>query len=970
MKRFLLQFIIVVIGALAPFNLLSQTYDFNHLSTVDGLSHNEVRRIVKDSYGYLWLGTQNGLSRFDGLNFVNYKASKTNVTYQIQGDKIYSLAASSNKIWVGTTKGLSIINSKTAKVLDDELPEASFSKIKNSFINCIYSDAKDAIWLSSRAGNFIINASNYALTEVLEGYKIHAFKEISNTTIWVGTSNGALLYNSELQQIIESYPNLGRVEHFFTDKFGVFWAASSRGVFRFLPEKNSFLKMFSKHGTNAIAEAKNGAMLFSSYGNGLLVYSRTTEKFKTLKSDPKNQKALSSNDLYAVFVDKEGLVWVGTQEGLDVYDWTRSRFKSLVHDPDDLNSLNNNFVQAIYKDKEDTYWIGTRDRGIDRMRFKENSTKSPDFEHVYSNTKDDNALWGTSISSIFQDAENRIWVASIGEGLNLYNTENKTFTHYVYNEHDKTSIASDRLASILQDHKKRIWIGTMGGLSLMQEDEAGTISFKNFKHDKYNPKSLGLNAIFKVFQDSKNRIWLAMNQGGISLLHEEEDGEIWFENFKSNAIDKETLSSNEAFVVFEDSKKRVWFGTSSGGFNLLIETTQAASGETQYRFKHYTENDGLSDNEVNSILEDGSGKLWIATNKGFSHFNPETETFVNYTTYDGVLKGKFRKNSAYKNEDGTLFFGGVSGINYFNPDTFKSNLIKPKPQFTALFIDNNRIEVGEKIDDKIVLNNVLSSGSTISLSEQHNRFQIDFTALSFASPLRNRYKYKLEGYDADWKETSVNKLKANYFNLPGGSYTFLLKAANNDGLWNESPIYLHIEVASSFVGKLGKHKKWVFSIAAIFTLLLVFLIRKKTTQNKTKKEEKAKVKTIKKEDATTIVSDEDKQVAKKLKTIVATESLYLNPLLSLPVLADKLNISSNQLSTILNDCMNTNFYDFVNSYRVEEVKQRLASPKYKNQTLLAISGDCGFNSKSAFNRIFKNVTGKTPSQYQKSLKSY
>ena len=966
MKRILSPAILLFLSVFIPLNLLSQKYEFQHITTVNGLSHNEVRKIVKDSNGFLWLGTQNGLSRYDGNNFKVYKASNSDSTSAIHGDKIYSLAASSKKIWIGTTTGLSVLNAKTGAVLDNEIPDSLYKDLKESFIYSIFSDSNDDVWLSSGAGNYIINTTDYSLLEILDGYYVYSFKEASDKNMWIGTNKGAVLYNSGLQQIIETYPEVGHVTNFYTDKFGILWAASASGIFRFVPEKNHFLKMFSKHSVNAITETRDGDMLFSSYGGALIVYHRNTEEFYRLSADPKNQKSLSSNDLYDVLVDKEGLVWVGTQEGLDVYDWTRTRFNRLVRDPDNINSLSDNFVQSIYKDQDNGFWFGTRSEGVNRAVFENENYKNPIFEHIHSNTNDPNSLWGNTIWSMLEDSKNRFWIASGESGVNLYNKKEKTFQHFTHNSEQKNSLASNQVKSILEDDKGRIWFGTSGGLSLMKEADNGQISFRNFHYEKYDGNSLSLNSIYKVFQDSKKRIWIGMNNGGVCLLHEESDNRIWFEGFRHDNNDESSLSSDEVFVIYEDSQNRIWFGTSSAGVNLLLEEPVNSTGEIKYSFKRYTEDDGLSDNEVNSILEDGNSKLWMATNKGFSHLDTDTDQFVNYSTYDGVLKGKFRKNSAYKNSDGTLFFGGAAGVNYFNPDNFKKNKIEPRPQFTALFLDGKKIEMGQIVADKVMLYEELNSGATINLSEKYNRFEIHYSALSFASPLRNKYKYKLEGIDKDWIETSSENLKASYFDLPGGDYKFLLKACNNDGLWNSKPIYLNIIVEATFLGTLSKNSNIIAIVIGVLILGFFFRYRKKEVKIKSKT--KVEPLKIKKEKSVDAIAEENKIIVVKLMACMEVKKLYMNPLLNLQVLADELQITSNQLSLVLNDCLGKSFYDFVNFYRVEEVKRRLIDSKYKHQTLLSISGDCGFNSKSAFNRIFKNFTGKTPSQFQKKIK--
>lgn len=959
MSLCLLRFIVFcILGLIASNNSYAQHYKFHHITTVDGLSHNEVRKIVKDSEGFLWFGTQNGLSRYDGYSFKVYKNSILDST-TIRGDKIYALEASSNIVWVGTMTGLSLINSKTGKVIDHDIPEIESLKLHATSINSIYAATDNTVCIASKTGNYIIDSENFSSEKILESYKIHSFESAANGNIWIGTEKGVLLYNINDYKILQLYKDTEGFEDLYTDKFGVLWGASYDGVFRFVPEKNRFIKMYGKHRVGAIAEANNGDMLFPSYGSGMLVYSREDETFYNLESNPNEHSSLSSNDLYDVFVDDEGLVWLGTQEGLDLYDWTRHRFEKLQHAPDDLNSLSNNFIQAIYKDKRNNFWFGTRDKGIDRVHFKGEDFKQPVFEHFYPNVKEEDALWGNYISDFHEDMKGRFWIATMGEGLNLYQRDENKFYHFTYNSSNSKSIISNQVASIFEDHKGRLWLGTLGGLSLMEESKDGGISFKNFYHDKYDNSSIGLNSVFKVFQDSDKRIWLGINNGGLNLVHEDTTGKISFERFIHDVNDQNSLSSNEVFVIFEDSNKRIWVGTSSAGLNLLIEEEGSETDKIKYSFKRYTEIEGLSDNEVNSILEDGDGKLWIATNKGFSHFDPENETFVNYTTYDGVLKGKFRKNAAYKNPDGTLFFGGAAGINFFNPDHFKRNQVAPKPYFISLFIDGKEVAPNQKVDNNVVLKDPLISGTTINLPSSYNRFEIQFTALSFASPLKNQFLYKLEGLDTDWLPITHGDLKVNYSDLEGGNYRFHLKAANNDGVWNKTPIYIDVNVASSFLAKVTSKLGYVFIIVFLGSIMYIVWYKNK---NRSKK------RTIQKErNSNSNIKEEYELLIKKLKACMTKEELFLNPTLSLQQLSNKLDVSSNQLSMILNDYVGKNFFDFINYYRVEEVKRRLVDPKYKNQTLLSISGECGFNSKSAFNRIFKNLTGKTPSQYQKDL---
>jgi AraC-like DNA-binding protein len=308
----------------------------------------------------------------------------------------------------------------------------------------------------------------------------------------------------------------------------------------------------------------------------------------------------------------------------------------------------------------------------------------------------------------------------------------------------------------------------------------------------------------------------------------------------------------------------------------------------------------------------------------------------------------------WKSKDGTMFFGGAAGINFFNPDSFKVNDILPVPRFTELLIDGKAIDVGQKMDGKVVFSSTLESGSQINLPYNSNNFQIRFTALSFASPYRNKYFYKLDGVDTDWHSVSGQNPHVSYSMLQTGKYRLNVKAANNDGILNEDPIYLDIKVRSN------PYNSITLIIGMIFGgIIIAFLLRK--TSYMGNKENKKKPKPV-----VLDVNEVDQKIILALESLMETEKLYLDPELGLNGLAKKLQIAPNHLSMLLNDHIGKNFHDYVNFYRIEEVKRRLLDPAYDNKTISSIGGDCGFNSKSAFNRIFKNSTGKTPSEYRRS----
>ncbi|WP_192877700.1 two-component regulator propeller domain-containing protein [Arenibacter hampyeongensis] len=948
---------LIFIFLIAFFVGWSQEYKFQHITTVDGLSHNEVRRIVKDSHGFLWFGTQNGLNRYDGYRFKIFKNIPGDST-TIIGDKIYSLTATEDKLWIGTITGLSVLNTTTLEVIPTLNIQNAIGE--NSVLQ-LFCDGSNKVWLSTENENFVIDSESLEIVPILKGYRIASVAKGFDNSYWVGTDKGLVRFDYDSATIIKNY-DIGSLavyglDEIFTNSYGEVWITLGDKILRYQSERDRFIEVKRSKSLNAISENIEGDIFFGSYGNGLLKYTRDTGVFESLLANPENHLSISSNDVYDVFVDNENIIWVGTQEGLDYYDYSRHRFNSLVHLPGNKNSLRSSFVQTMFQDRDGTFWVGTRE-GIDCVDF-ENGYSNPKITHLDMGSKGFESLNNDYVTSIYRDSKDRMWIATMNNGLYLIDEKYNIFKQFLQNDSEVTSIASSSVRAILEDHLGRMWFGTGGGLSLLIEQNETNYSFENLGYSKLNTNSLPLNDVYSVFEDSKHRIWIGMNRGGVSLL-QEKGGSKNFLRFNHNPSDPKSISNDEVFVIYEDVKKRVWFGTSAAGLNLLKEDGRSDINDGYY-FQSYTEIDGLSDNEVNAILEDNEGDLWVATNTGFSEFNANTETFTNYSTYDGVLKGKFRKNARWSTKDGTLFFGGAAGINYFNPNNFKFNKIIPEPVFLDLLIDGKVIEFGQLLDDSIIISEQLSSGSFVRLPGKDNRFQIEFTSLSFASPFRNKYAFKLEGLDEGWRYTTGKDPSARYSKLKAGSYRFYLKASNNDGVWNEKPIYLDIVVRANFMDKnIVK-----IGIAVLFLMSLIFgmLAFKKHKSRVQSKEINPKIKKSHKPiDPNLEVENLEK--IKELNLLMDMDKVYLDSELGLAQLAEKIEVSTNHLSLLLNDYIGKNFYDYINHYRVEEVKKRLKDPNYQKQTLSSIGGDCGFNSKSAFNRIFKNLTGKTPSEYQ------
>ena len=921
----------------------------HHNTTEDGLSHNEIRLIRKARNGMLWLGTQNGLSSFDGYRFTVYKSDRNNPN-SICSDKIYALEASTTgNIWVGTTVGLCKLDPATG--ISQLFPDtfAIKNNLANSFINYLLEDRSGYLWIASNSGNYKYSVYHKTLEKILPNHRIKNFYESREGIFWLCHDGVISKYDRDSDKVLQTYPYT--INQVFTDSFGVLWGAGTDGLYRYMPGQIDFEKIVHvkspvNGGFNSISEDKDGRIFLGAYGGGITIYDPLDHKVSYLLANPLDQSALSSSDIYDIFSDGSGVVWIGTQEGLDVYDWSRQRFRKWKFYPNNPDGLSNSFIQYIYRDRKDQLWLGTRDSGLDLLE-ENTGFENPAFKH-FPPGKGKGELKGQYITGILEDSNERFWVASWGGGLNLKEPGADEWINFRHREKQGQSIVSNGVTSLLEDRRGRIWIGTVGGLSLLKQDEKGEYSFQNFRHDPGDSLSINGNQVFRIFEDSKGRIWLGINNGGLNLLHEGADGRIWFESFVSKPNDPESISNNEVFVVFEDSKKRLWAGTSLKGLNRVFEEIDE-EGNSRFRFKSYQEEDGLSDNEINAILEDDFGYLWISTNRGISKFDPETESFVNYEEYDGVLKGKFRKNAAWKDKDGTMYFGGAAGVNVFNPTHFKTNEIPPAPVITGVFIDGDQYLENDSLEGKLLLHRDAAGTLTLSLPVEFNRFEVQFSAMSFTSPRRNQYKWKLNKVDTNWHFYEGVDPRLMYNALEGGQYELVIHAANNDGIWSNKPAILNVRVHSKSKGQLV----WLFTTILFFLLSIVLIIRIRKKQKKTVRKK-----------TPISASDDNKRMIEQLNLIMLGKQLYLDSKLGLNDLADEIDITPNQLSALLNDMIGKSFYDYVNEYRIEEVKRRLVDPNQKKK-ILAVAWECGFNSKSAFNRIFKAHTGLTPTEFQK-----
>lgn len=791
--------------------LLGDDILFKRISINQGLSQVSINCIHQDSKGFMWFGTQDGLNRYDGYKFKIYRNNKN--SNSISDRWIWAIYEDKNNeagiLWIGTeTGGLNRFDSKTGK-FTHYLPEAGNSKsLSHRDVRCIIRDRDGFLWIGTYGGGLCkFNRSNgifdrYKPNEKDKNSlsnKVLALYEDRNGLIWVGTEGGGLHRLNKNKTDFKKFEvksGIAQDEKIWSiceDSNGNIWLGTSSGLKKydsgkqiFIPFKNEKDKetSLSHNDVRAIFEDKDGRLWVGTQNGGLNQYIPEANKFFRYKHDA-TPRSLSHNDVRSIYQDESGGLWIGTRgNGLNMYNRHSFYFKHYANDPGNPKSLSHNTVLSFCEDKNGIIWIGTYGGGLNRFDRKYGT-----FTHFNSQNSNlgDDTIW-----SVLEDHEGNLWVATYSSGLaridknkrELDLNDLKIRRNLFIRPIPLEKMGSKKIRCIYEDNQGILWVGTyLGGLHKLES--RNPIQFK-----KYTTKEgLSDNDVKCLFEDSKSRLWIGTRSGGLNLLEKKDkDGEY---HFSTSSIPK--LSHNNVLFIHEDKSNFLWIGTISG----LNKFDQKKNIVT-----HYFQKDGLPNDVIYSILEDQDSNLWFSTNRGISKFSPQTGKFTNYDIYDGLQGFEFNSGAALKTRDGRFFFGGVNGFNSFLPGNIKLSDYKPPIVFTDFLLKNKSVEISNN-EKTSPLRIPIHETEEITLSHSDNIFAFEFSALHFASPEKNKYQYKLEGYDDDWIDTGADNRHATYTNLTRGAYTFIVKGTNKDGMESNKTASIRIRIKPPFYATVG-----------------------------------------------------------------------------------------------------------------------------------------------------------------------
>ncbi|HKL31576.1 MAG TPA: two-component regulator propeller domain-containing protein [Tangfeifania sp.] len=788
------------------------------MSINDGLSQNAVFAILQDSKGFMWFGTKDGLNCYDGYNFVIYQHNPFDST-TISANHITALFEDRHKnIWVGTlTGGLNLYNPES-DTFQQILLESKQQKIHDRIeITKIAEDSQGNIWVGTNTeGLFCLTYNNenetfkqtkHFQTEKLSSNTVDGLYADSKNILWIGAPNGLTRYDQKnetftFSEIITKNPEApeapgqNMVGPILGNGSDSLWLGTLSGLVRYDKISGNF-KLFPHHyeiyrfgwgKIIQIAEDSLGFLWLASPG-GLMRFNPRLNQYDYFKNDPFIPGSISDNTISSVFIDKTGIVWVGSSGlGINIYNPRAGRFALFMNKGNSKSRSAGFSIRSILVDKKETVWLGTD--VLNSWNRKTGKIKS--FE---TNSNNIDAFGNTGPWSIIQSSDGLIWTAT-NEGLYRYHPETQEYHQYKFNPNDSNSIPEKEVYTVYEDHKNTIWIITENYLCKLIDAEKGV--FKTALRLSRSTSNKTARSV--LFQDDQNVFWIGTVKGLVRYDEKNNKDKILTANNEGSLALNNDLIKSICPDPFEP-ETYLWIGTGGGGLNRI--------NKKQNTVEYITEADGLPNNVVYGILPDKNGNLWLSTNKGLSKFDSRERTFRNYDVKDGLQSNEFNTGAFFKSKTGELFFGGIKGLNYFYGENIRNNPYKPTVVLTNLKIDNAPVSPKNK---NPFLKKTLQATERITLSHKNDIVTFEFAALDFSAPEKNQYAYKLENFNDTWINSGSVK-SATYTNLPPGDYTFRVKASNNDGVWNETGTSMMLTITPPW---------WKTWWAYIFYTALVF----------------------------------------------------------------------------------------------------------------------------------------------------
>lgn len=804
---------------------------FQNLTTRQGLSRSLVRQMVIDDFGFIWAATENGLNRYDGYRFEVFKTIPGDIT-SLPDNNALSLA---NLGSAGILAGL-----KSGKLTRYDFGRSAFIHvvfppgIDEAFSHCepdfLTPDNYGNVWIASTNGLFVWQPSTNKAWHFHPGnsglktqYIKHAYFDRSGN-LWLATDEGLAKVDNWQQPekaIIRSFIDSGLpspyAKRVVQDKGGRIWLGHDGGLSLFDPVNETFMLHLS-HQANSIASLANNYVkditatpdgnLWIGHDLGISVFDPTKLQFTNLTADPDNEQSLVNNYVKCILSDPQGRIWIGTDQGISIMDPGKEPFSSLVFRPGAATGLKGNVVYAIWEDRPDRVWLATNN-GLHYWNPESGEM------FVFRNEPDQpGSLQSNIVRVVMRDSRGWLWVGT-DAGLHrmIETARGIVFEHFAVGPADGKHLNNAFVVTIKEISDGTIWAGTWGGGINVYNPATNTISYITEASDDAQFR-LNNNKIANIFEDSQGNVWLR-------------SGNIYQKASKSlKSFPFSPVPDNINFF-YEDSQGLIWIGTTSNGLHFYNPKDST--------FNQLTLNPSLTAGTYTSMLEDGAGNLWIASDNRLIRLSKDLASYQVFDEAEGVLAGDFSNESVFHGSTGTFYFGGNRGVTWFRPEHVRLNTNHVKIYITSIYLDNKSIYPG----NNAITDSAIIMKRSITLPFNHRDLIVQFTGINFTNSQKNRFAYRIEGLQEEWVEVGADAREIKFFRLPPGRHRLLLRAANSSGIWNAEPLVFEINVLYAWYQHWWV---WMVAILLLFGLVLLILQLRTRQLNNQKKLLEAKVK--------------------------------------------------------------------------------------------------------------------------------
>ena len=831
-KIILLVFLVLQVAQRGWGQNSADEYQFHSLEVDLGLSNSNVLSIIKDSDGFMWFGTANGLNRFDGTHMKTFYSDDRDSTALSNSyiSRIY--AGPEKKLWVKNVNGLFEVYQPETERFERNIGRyAEKYGLKDQPIHKLYQDGS-RYWFIHRSGGISI------------------YDEEKKETVYLGKGSGN-----------QGYLSTDRVASVGKNKLGEYWVVHQNGMVDVLNgndwgifetvQIDLDLSPSEDYDFDIFIDSEHDAWIYSpEYAFGVIHIDRKRNQISYINDQSKPFR-LNNTLVKGLIEHRKGQIWLCTDHGgINVIHKQKGTVDYVMHDPERSRSLAHNAIYSLYKDADDIIWIGTYKKGVNYYHPGLMS-----FRHIRKGYATETTLPYNDVNVFVEDSLGNLYIGSNGDGLYYHDRQAGTYRRFLHDPADPGSISGNVIVDLAMDEDGILWVGTyLNGLSRFDGKK-----FTRYMPQTDNPNSLSDVNVWKIYVDRKNRVWVGTLRGGLNLWDRER------ERFVRFPVGGETFPMNNQYIssFAEDMDGNLWVG---GGYGIDVINIEKG----HHRYYSTTHDPDLAGNNVTELFLDTTGLMWVATSQGLSYYDPKQGVFYSYSTEEGLptnnlvsmledddqnfwlstqsglsyatvdrsleplrlnfrnfderdgLQGAlFNKNAAYRTSDGEFIFGGPNGYNQFRSENFSFDLDEPEIVFTGFQLFNKVVGIGEQINGRAILDKAVTYTPEIILKYYEDVFSIDFAALNFIHLEKNKFRYKLEGFNQEWIPISEPPYRATYTNLDPGSYRLVVQAANHDGQWGQKQYSRIIVIQPPFW-----QTPLAYVIYFILAVLVVFYYRK------------------------------------------------------------------------------------------------------------------------------------------------